>query len=480
MHEGNTEESARTGEPAPHEEEAHRSPPRALLVGSALLLVAGTVAMATHSGAGPSRAAGRSPAGLQEPERAEPDVIIVAIDGLGVRDVSVERTPSLAEFSAESIAYRDAYAPSPWASEALYGMVTGRYQPVPAGETEWAPGVADELQHEGYRTAAVPGHLRHALVLAEGAPASSGFDEVLLPAGIDDPAGAQGSAVVEAALGWLEQSERPALLVVTLADPRAPHDLYQGGSDELDRPDPGYDGPMQSGMAHDDLLRVGPSLNARDRAYLEALHATEVAAADAFVQQLIDGARAHRVEAPIIAIAGLRRSPLGEAGRFGLVPSMEPEDLRVPLWLQVPAPAGGAAESLRGAVSAPVSLLDLGPSLLFALGIEPRLDLDGRSVYPGSAVPERPIRAVTSRGICAAVGLDGDRAVILAAGPAEALVRSREARGAQGGQGRWVGGAEVTGADSDLRLQLARWIKRVGIRVPGGGVPDLEGAPFRP
>ena len=478
------EEAVGADAPELPNEALERRQPRAALIAVAVLVIVGTVAMATRTGSGPSRAA--APA-----VQARRDVIIVAIDGLGTVDVSAAGTPFLAEFGAGSVLYRDAYAPSPWASEALSGLLTGQHRAAPRGAQGWIPGLADELLHRGYRAAFVPGHRRHLHDGAGRLPGTTEFDEVLLPTGLDDPAGAQGSSVVQAALRWLEESERPSLLVVTLADPRAPHHFYEGGAGG---PDPRYDGPVQSGMAHDDLLRVGPSLNAADRAQLAALHATEVAAADAFARQLVEGARQHRDVAPVIAVAGLRRAALGEQGRYGLVPSMEPEDLRVPLWLEVPSrleatgqgqhPAGGerpGARSLRGVVSAPASLLDLGPTLLSALGLAPRGDLDGESVFPGAGIPERPIRAATSRGICAVVGLDGDRAVILEAEPPAAIVRSRGNLGAdQPREGRWGPVGNVTGVDADLRLQLARWMKRARIAAPGGGVPDLEAAPFTP
>lgn len=469
MHEGNEDGAAAAGDLEPSGEDPALPLPRGALIAVAALVIVGTVVMATRGGAGPSRAAEPDPP-------ARPDVIIVAIDGLGAENAGAERTPFLDGFRAESVVYRDVYAPSPWASEALRGLLTGQHRPVPRGSEGWAPGIADELQRIGYRTALAPGHARHALGAGDESPVPSGFGEVLLARGLEDPAGAEGSSVVATALDWLERSERPALLVVTLADPRAPHHHYQGGADG---PDPAYEGPVESGLAHDDLLRLGPSLDAVDLAQLAALHASEVAAADAFTRQLVEAARAHRGVAPVVVIAGLRRTALGEGGRYGLVPSMEPEDLRVPLWLHVPAP-GATSPPLRGVVGAPVSLLDIGPTLLSALDLLPREGLDGSSVFPGSAIPERPIRAVTSRGICAAVGLDGDRAVILEAEPPAALVRSRSVGEGAGKEGRWTPSGGVTGADADLRLGLARWMKRAGIQVPGGGVPDLESAPFAP
>ena len=472
---GEAEADAGGGSPEPAEGTVEGARSRTVALFAALALILGTVGMATRTGGGHARAA-------EGAQVRRPDVILVAVDGLSSADVSADAAPFLHQLGANTVTYRDAYAPSPWASETLRGILSGRYLPVASGAEGWTPGLADELGHRGYRTVLVPGHERHALGAVEGdsleARAPAGFQEVLWPDGVHDPAGAQGADVVKTALRWWGAAEGPSLMVVTLADPRAPHHHYRGGRIG---PDPDYVGPVRSGMDHEELLRLGPSLDAADRAQLTALHATEVGAADAAIQTLLAGAERRRGRAPIVVVVGLRQSPLGEEGRFGLVPSLEPEDLRSPLWLQLPSPTEGHAHGvLRGVVRAPVSLLDLEPTLLDALGVPPRLDLDGRSVYPGAVVPERPIRAFTSRGICAVLGLDGDRAVILEAEPPAAHVRTRGQQSNPARAGRWSPCSEVTGVDADLRLQLARWMKEAEVRVPGGEVPDLVDAPFSP
>ena len=475
MHEGNPQGAAGAGAPATPEPGSVRGSIRTAPIGAATLLILGTVAMAVRTGGAHTRAA----SGAAAPR---PDVVVLAVDGLAPEDVSARDTPFLAELRSDAVAYRDAYAPSPWAGETLEALLFGRHRPPLAGEDGWTPGLADELGHPGYRSALVPGHARHALGAAEGpgrgATPPAGFDEVLLPAGIDDPAGAQAAQVVETALDWFDEQPGPALLVVSLADPRAPHHHYRGGDFQ---PDADYAGPVRSGLPHDDLLRLGPELGEADLAQLQAFHATELAAADAAARSLLRGVRRRSGPPPIVAIVGLRQAPLGERGRFGLIPSLEPEDLRVPMWLQLPSPSEGHVNGvLRGVVGAPVSLLDLEPTVLGALGLAPRRDLDGSSVYPGAFLPERPIRAATARGLCAALGLDGDRAVILETDPPAARARARAPRSSQRRAGVWSPSEEVTAVDADLRQALARWMARAGFHPPGGDLPALEDAPFRP
>ena len=85
---------------------------------------------------------------------------------------------------------------------------------------------------------------------------------------------------------------------------------------------------------------------------------------------------------------------------------MAAEDLRVPLLLRLSSDADGAPAP-AGADDTPVSLVDVYPTLLDALGLPARLDLDGRSVFPGARVPERMIVARTGRGIRGEVVLGG-------------------------------------------------------------------------
>ena len=489
MHEGKPGEGVGAGASAPHASdtvggtvggtagepltgaEANRTLP----IGLSVLVILATVGMAVRTGGAHTRAA----PGEEPPVR---DVIVVAIDGIAPGDVDLGTTPHLVAFGGDAVSYRDAYAPSPWAAESLDALLHGRHRPPAPGTDGWTPGLADELGHLGYRTALVPGHRRHALgAVGEGGGAASapaGFQELVLPAGLDGDAGAQGAEVVEAALEWFHASDEPCLLVVTLADPRAPHHHYRGS--EI-APDPEYRGPVRSGLPHDDLLRLGPDLEAADLAQLDAFHRTELAATDAALRVLLEGVRRSRGPSPVVAVLGLRQSPMGEGGRLGLIPSMEPEDLRVPVWLQLPSPEEGHVNgSLRGVVGAPISLLDLEPTLLAAIGITPRRDLDGACVHPGAHLPDRPIRAVTSRGVCAAVAFEGDRAVILEAEPPSARVRVRGPRADQRREGRWDPTEAVTGPDADLRRSLARWMAAAGVRTPSGMPVALEDAPFAP
>ncbi|MEM1452247.1 MAG: sulfatase-like hydrolase/transferase [Planctomycetota bacterium] len=409
-----------------------------------------------------------------------PDVLVVAIDGLGPADIAAfggraAPTPALDGAAQRGVVYADAYATSPWAGETLASAVTGRVRPL-STDVDPPPTLAEELGHLGYRSALVRAHARHRTV-PDGtplAPEELGFDVLPSPEGRDDAAGARAGEVVDAAVTWLERSVGSSLLVVTLADPRPPHHRYAG---LVAAADASYVGPALAGLPHDDLLRTAPDFTEADRARLEALHASEVAATDRAVQRLLDAVRARRTTPPVVAVVGLRAPALGRGGRYGLVPSLDPEDLRVPMVLELPAPltassdgalAGGQrAEPLRGVIDAPVSLVDLAPTLIDALGGTPRLDLDGRSVFPGARHPERPIRAATARGVRAAMQIEGDRALVLQCEPERARVHARIPDGnsdALLGAPRWERASDgVTAGLADLRGPLGAWMGGIGV-----------------
>lgn len=346
-----------------------------------------------------------------------PDVVLACIDGVGMEHLAGE-LPAFAKMAREGVVFTSAHAPSPWAGESLAALLTGVVAPLPpaggegaaeGGSTEEVPpSLAEVLGHSGYRTAFLPAHPLHLSAarerLDDGSGRLRGFDVVLEAPGAGTDAGATAGDVGRVAAAWLRVQEGPALLVCSFADPAPPHHLH--GDASAAGLDPAYAGPVTSGLSHSELLRQAPSFTDADRARLRALHRSEVAAVELAFDALAGVAVARRARPPILAVASLRRPALGENGRYGLLPSLEPADLRVPLLLRLSAGADGA-QAPAGADDTPASLVDLYPTLLDALGLPARLDLDGRSVFPGARAPERTIVARTGRGIRGEVILGG-------------------------------------------------------------------------
>lgn len=432
---------------------------------------------ALSCGPGPSAA---SRAVLDDAPR--PDVIIVAVDGLSWEQFSLfgdalAETPAFDRLVEDGVAYTSAYATSPWAGESLTSVLSGDLPAaVPAGVAAAtqasasaptdppAPGLAEYLRHLGYRTAFAPSHPLHrpAVWAAAGAAASAGgedpagstgpppgFDELLSVVGQDELVGAAAHDVAAAAVKWLGAAAGPSLLVCTLSDPRPPHHLFPGHVPSADVP---YDGPVRSGLSHAELLRRCPEFGPDDRARLAELHASEVAVAERAFDLIAGAAMNRRPTPPILVLVGLRRPALGESGRYGLLPSFRPADLVVPLVIRFPRDLDGSPGP-SGRTSAPVSLYDVAPTLLDALGFEPRLDLEGRSVFPGAQAPSRPLAARTARALGGATLIEGPRAVSIE-GRADGSPITRYRRDPELGWEEAPAGSAEASAWADLKARL--------------------------
>ena len=93
--------------------------------------------------------------------------------------------------------------------------------------------------------------------------------------------------------------------------------------------------------------------------------------------------------------------------------------------VRFPAPLASTPEEVdlqsarfRGDVEVPMTLADVGPTILDSLGFEPRYDIDGRSLFPGARVQgDHEIIGLTRRGIRGGCLISGDRAISLEFAP---------------------------------------------------------------
>lgn len=369
-------------------------------------------------------------------DRHRPPVIVVALDGVPVRLTGIvggagSVTPMLDRLAGEGLAYTACVAAEPWSDLTLAAALSGA---VDGGR----PSVVEQFARAGWRTTAVLGHdsLGTDAVVA-------GFEDVRR-LGAGDDAGALGSDVVREALAALDTRDpRSPFLLVHLADPRPPHHRYKGLVAAADAP---YEGPCTAALPHAELLRLAPTFGARDFARLEALVASEVAAADVALGALLDGlARRGLADEAVVAVVGLRGAWLGEGGQVGLLPGLDPELVHVPFVLRLSERVARSHTGLAmsGLIDLPVTTSDLGPTLAHAVGLSDGAGLDlvrdgapvdatytgrdrvrtlsgrtpGRSVLPGAPAPPRIVRVGTMRG----------HALAAVFGPGVGLIRDLEA-----------------------------------------------------
>jgi len=282
------------------------------------------------------------------PEGREPAlVLVVLIDTLRADRLSAwghprPTSPHIDALAADGVRFDDALSPAPWTLPATRSLLTGRQPEAPGGSLQQA------FSEAGWLTLAVVANpwlgAPHGLADGWGSHTLSG--------------GAAADAQVDRAIALLETpTGRDRLLLVHLQDPHLPYrepepyrSLWAGPA-----PD-GLDGAF-TGRA----LRALPPLAEGDprRRFVSDRYDQNVAWTDAQVGRLL---RAVPADATVV-LAADHGEELWEHRGVEHGHALHPELTRVPLVLRGPGLAPGAV------VTAPVSLLDVAPTLAAMHGL---------------------------------------------------------------------------------------------------------------
>jgi len=305
-------------------------------------------------------AAHRRPAG--------PNLLLVTIDTLradhvGVYGAAGASTPTLDALAARGVRFEHAQSPVPLTGPSHATILTGLYPPAhgvrdnvvfmldPSHRT-----LATRLKARGYRTAAFVA----AYPVAAAFGFRQGFDEFSenfkessAPGG-----GAQRPAneVVDDALGWLARpGDAPFFAWVHLYDPHAPYEPPE---------------PYRSRFA--------------GRAY-----DGEIAFADSQLGRLFEWLRASgRERDTVVAVLADHGESLGEHGELTHAVLIYEATLHVPFLLAGPGVPRGST------VPARVSTVDVAPTLLRLLGLEPPAEMTGRDLraaFAGRPLEPQPL-----------------------------------------------------------------------------------------
>jgi choline-sulfatase len=290
----------------------------------------------------------------QAPSR--PNLVLVTIDTLradhvGAYGSTLARTPALDGLAARGARFVHAQSAVPLTAPSHATILTGLYPP--------AHGVRDNivftldprhrtlatlLRAQGYRTGAFVGAypVAAAFGFRQGFDAfSEDFKESPIPgAGAQRPA----SEVVDAALGWLTQrTEAPFFAWVHLYDPHAPYDPPE---------------PYRTSLA-------GHPYDG------------EIAFADAQLGRLFDWLRSSgREKDTVVAVLSDHGESLGEHGEVTHAVLAYEATLHVPLVLAGPGVPPGTT------VDARVTTVDVAPTLMRLLALEPPAAMIGRDLRP--------------------------------------------------------------------------------------------------
>lgn len=329
-----------------------------------------------------------------EPETSlPPNVLLISVAGLradavGAYGATRPTTPRLDALAAEGAAFADASAPSSWSLPGNASLLTGQYPSRhglesigAARETRLdraATTLAEALVAGGYDTAALVADRDLAPLRGVG----DGFELFL-----QRPAGAVEMATL--ARLWLDWRafhvgrglEAPSFfLFLQLNDPGS------GGA-----PDARY-------------AALFPPRDASPRAAAEAAYAAAVRAVDDQIGVVLDALAGHGVaDRTLVVVTSSHGLDFGEDGSRVWGTALDAAQVQVPLLLRLPATVAAGQK-----VDAPVSLVDLAPTVLSWTGRPPLAAADGVDL---SAIVRAP-------GEASAPALP-DRALFAELGPAE-------------------------------------------------------------
>ena len=357
-------------------------------------------------------------------------------DALGSYGDRLGLTPRLDAFAKQGVRFAEMLAPSPWTLPSVSSLLTGLqpqthgagqrfgdFDPSSPRQNDFAPtglpgGVrtmAGVLRGQGFYTMGVYQNF----YILPGFGVHQGFDDY---ASYEDRA----EVLVDQALGRLREAagDRRCFLYLHLFDLHSPYNPPEPECTRVARRlDPGYRGRLGcEADRNPERTTIPPPA---DRPWFRALYHAEVAYADRQVGRLLDGLRDLGLEdRTVVAVVSDHGEEfwdrLEQEGRLGYETNSDhghtlyQELVHVPALLRIP---GREAAVVRD----PVQLVDLFPTLLRAVGVEPPAS-QGRDLTPllGGRVadPAEPAGPAPAPGGLAAPGgpaaPGGERATLMA------------------------------------------------------------------
>jgi len=280
--------------------------------------------------------------------------------------------------------FEDAVAPAPWTLPSLASQFTARYpsfhgavlDSVARGGKD--PTIFEALAAADFTVLGVTGNR----FVSTDFGTASGFDALwFTPERAED--------VSDLARQALDETDQEDLaLFVHYMDPHFPYS-----------PPPPFDRQFATGYSgsingDNFIKRSQREVNPADLAHVEALYDGEIAYTDRQIEALLEalGARG-LLDTAVIAYSADHGEGFLEHGKWLHTMTLYRELLQVPLALRVPGIPGQR-------VARPVSLVDLAPTLLEALGVPVPKTFQGRSLMPlmrGGSLAPAPIYAETEQ-----------------------------------------------------------------------------------
>jgi arylsulfatase A-like enzyme len=313
------------------------------------------------------------------------NVILISIDTLRADHMSLfgydrPTTPRIDAFADDARVFERAYATTSFTTPSVVSMLTGLYPYRHGVRLLWQPlddkvvTLPEWLRNAGYQTAAVVSNL----VLAdEGSGLGRRFDHY--DNRVDDPETnrpdmleRRAGPTTDAAMQWVAkrgESRQPFFLWVHYIDPHGP---YEPPAD------------ADTSFKHDGELPIDPERVAEyvhDPTVTDMLdyvdrYDGEIRYTDREVGRLLDGlAKANLLDDALVILTADHGEYLLERPEFAFCHGFGVDEavIRVPLIVRVP-------KTPPARITAPVSIVDITPTIFDALGMTTRATFDGKSL----------------------------------------------------------------------------------------------------
>ena len=312
--------------------------------------------------------------------RASKGVVLISIDTLRRDHLSLygyprRTTPGLEGLAREAVVFEDAVSTSSWTLPAHASLLTSTFPPVHGASSskaglsaEW-PGLPRLLRDAGFFTQAMVTHV----YLSKEYGFGEGFDRHrYLPE-------TRAKEVTDQAVRFLEaRGDSDFFLFLHYYDPHWHYDPPA----PYDRAfDPTYQGEA-TGIWWDFKELGADSIDPKDLHHIQALYDGEILYTDREVERLFQEMKRLGVfENALVVVTSDHGEEFLDHGQWEHQKTLYEEQLRIPLIIKFPnvlKGPNGATGSRR--VNGQVSLVDVAPTVLDALGVPSPLTFEGRSL----------------------------------------------------------------------------------------------------
>lgn len=328
---------------------------------------------------------------------ADHNVVLIVVDTMGARYLGAHtpgltNSPTIDRLATEGVQFDRAYSVAPWTQPAVASLFTSLmpsqhgvrhiFHQLERSHTT----LAEHLKQRGLSTAGVISHF----VIGDDFGYGQGFD-LYDDAAVGDHRSITSADVTDNAIAALDRLHGGRFFL--FAHYFDPH-WYFNHHPRFDQT-AGYTGDLLPGMDIADLRARRHELSADDIAYLEGLYREEIAFTDHHIARLLDHLDALGVrDQTVVVLTADHGEEFMQHGWIGHTATLHDELIHVPLIVHAP----GRFAPQR--VAAPVSILDIMPTLLDLQGIAADDGWQGVSLAPvlrgEAAAPARPLLAEVS------------------------------------------------------------------------------------